>query len=66
MRASRGWRGATGHFAAIFGWTDSPPTAMTRMGELARRAVESDDQDSAAHTSLAIHDLFSSKEADQR
>jgi adenylate cyclase len=47
------------HFAAIFGWTDSPAAAMARMGELAQRAVESDDQDAAAHTSLAIHDLFS-------
>src|SRR6266849_2547178 len=49
------------HFAAIFGWTDSPPAAMARMGELAQRAVESDDQDAAAHTSLAIHDLFSGR-----
>jgi adenylate cyclase len=52
------------HFAAIFGWTDSPPAAMARMGELAQRAVESDDQDAAAHTSLAIHDLFSGRHDD--
>lgn len=52
------------HFAAIFGWTDSPPAAMTRMGELAQRAVESDDQDAAAHTSLAIHELFSGRHDD--
>jgi tetratricopeptide (TPR) repeat protein len=31
------------------------------MGELAQRAVEADDQDAAAHTSLAIHDLFSGR-----
>jgi adenylate cyclase len=49
------------HFAAIFGWVDSPGAAMGRMGELARRAVEADDQDAAAHTSLAIHDLFSGR-----
>ncbi len=52
------------HFAAIFGWTDSPPAAMARMSELAQRAVESDDQDAAAHTSLAIHDLFSGRHDD--
>jgi adenylate cyclase len=52
------------HFAAIFGWTDSPAAAMARMGELAQRAVESDDQDAAAHTSLAIHDLFSGRHDD--
>ena len=52
------------HFAAIFGWTDSPPAAMARMGELAQRAVASDDQDAAAHTSLAIHELFSGRHDD--
>ena len=52
------------HFAAIFGWTDSPLAAMARMGELAQRAVASDDQDAAAHTSLAIHDLFSGRHDD--
>ena len=49
------------HFAAIFGWVDSPAAALGRMGELAQRAVEADDQDAAAHTSLAIHDLFSGR-----
>ena len=52
------------HFAAIFGWTDSPEAAMARMGELAQRAVEADDQDAAAHTSLAIHELFSGRHDD--
>src|SRR5256714_168765 len=46
------------HFAALFGWTDAPATARTRMSETARRAVASDEQDAAAHTSLAIHELF--------
>jgi adenylate cyclase len=52
------------HFAAIFGWVDSPSAAMERMGELAQRAVESDDRDAAAHTSLAIHELFSGRHDD--
>jgi adenylate cyclase len=47
------------HFAAVFGWTDSPDAAMARMSETARRAVASDEQDAAAHTSLGIHELFS-------
>ena len=34
------------------------------MGELAQRAVESDDQDAAAHTSLAIHELFMGRHDD--
>ena len=52
------------HFAAIFGWMESPSAAMDRMGELAQRAVESDDQDAAAHTSLAIHELFMGRHDD--
>jgi adenylate cyclase len=52
------------HFAAIFGWVDSPAAEMTRMGQLAQRAVESDDQDAAAHTSLAIHELFMGRHDD--
>jgi len=46
------------HFAALFGWTDAPAQARARMSETARRAVGSDEQDAAAHTSLAIHELF--------
>ncbi|MEK6245304.1 MAG: adenylate/guanylate cyclase domain-containing protein [Pseudomonadota bacterium] len=52
------------HFAALFGWTDSPAAAMARMGDVARRAVNSDDQDAAAHTVLAIHELFSGRHDD--
>jgi adenylate cyclase len=52
------------HFAAIFGWADSPQAAMTRMGELAQRAVNADGQDSTAHTALAIHELFSRRHDD--
>jgi adenylate cyclase len=46
------------HFAALFGWTDAPAAAKARMSEAARRAVASDEQDAAAHTSLGIHELF--------
>ena len=46
------------HFAALFGWTDAPAAAKARMSETARRAVASDEQDAAAHTSLSIHELF--------
>ena len=49
------------HFAAVFGWVNSPPAALARMSEVAQRAVASDDQDSAAHTALAIHELFSGR-----
>ena len=46
------------HFAAVFGWTDAPAASRARMSETARRAVASDEQDAAAHTSLGIHELF--------
>jgi adenylate cyclase len=46
------------HFAALFGWTDAPAASRARMSETARRAVASDEQDAAAHTSLGIHELF--------
>ncbi len=46
------------HFAAIFGWAESPAAAMARMSQLAQRAVQADEQDSAAHTALAINELF--------
>ena len=52
------------HFAAIFGWTESPSTALARMSDVAQRAVNCDDQDAAAHTALAIHELFSSRHDD--
>jgi adenylate cyclase len=47
------------HFAALFGWTDAPAEAKARISQAARRAVASDEQDAAAHTSLGIHELFS-------
>jgi adenylate cyclase len=49
------------HFAAIFGWVESPEAAMARMGEVAQRAVNADAQDATAHTALAIHELFSGR-----
>ncbi len=51
------------HFQAAFGWSE-PPAAMERMGDAARRAVVLDDQDSAAHTAVAIHELFSGRHDD--
>jgi len=45
----------------LFGWVESPPAAIMRMTEVAQRAVTSDRQDSAAHTALAIHELFSGR-----
>jgi TolB-like protein len=47
------------HFSVVFGWTDSPAAARARESETARRAVATDDQDAAAHTSLGIYELFS-------
>jgi adenylate cyclase len=52
------------HFAAIFGWTESPEAAMARMSEAAQRAVSADGEDAAAHTALAIHELFSGRHDD--
>jgi adenylate cyclase len=49
------------HFSALFGWVDSPRAATARMSEVAQRAVASDSQDAAAHTALAIHELFSGR-----
>ena len=53
------------HMGGLFGWTREPlPEAMERMGDAARRAVAADDQDAAAHTSLAVYELFSNRHAD--
>ena len=47
------------HFEAVWGWSDSPVESMARMDQLARKAVEIDDYDAAAHVVLAISELFS-------
>jgi TolB-like protein/Flp pilus assembly protein TadD len=49
------------HFASLFGWVNSTPAAIARMSEVAQSAVTADDHDSAAHTALAIHELFSGR-----
>ena len=46
------------HFAGHLGWVDSPEEALARMGEAGRRAVACDDRDAAAHTTLALYELF--------
>jgi adenylate cyclase len=52
------------HFDVVFGWNANPADAIARMGVAARRAVAADDQDSDAHTVLAIHDLFEGRHED--
>jgi adenylate cyclase len=53
------------HMGGLFGWTKEPfPETMERMGDAARRAVAADDQDATAHTSLAVHELFSNRHDD--
>jgi adenylate cyclase len=53
------------HMGGLFGWTTEPlPLAMERMGAAARRAVAADDRDAAAHTSLAVFELFSDQHDD--
>jgi adenylate cyclase len=49
------------HFSSLFGWVESSSAGIARMSEVAQRAVASDSQDSAAHTALAIHELFSGR-----
>jgi adenylate cyclase len=47
------------HFEAVFGWGDGPIESHIRLGEAARKAVATDDNDAMAHTALAIFELFS-------
>ncbi len=42
----------SGHFEAIFGWSDGPAGSFVAVGEAARKAVASDDQNAMAHTAL--------------
>lgn len=49
------------HFEAVFGWGDGPGESHVRLGEAARKAVTADDGDAAAHTALAIYELFSGR-----
>ena len=54
------------HFEAVFGWGDGPAASHTQLGEAARKAVAADDSDAAAHTALAIYDLFSGRHEEAR
>ena len=54
------------HFEAVFGWGDGPVKSHAQLGEAARKAVAIDDGDAAAHTALAIYDLFSGRHEEAR
>lgn len=54
------------HFEAVFGWGDGPAASHALLGEAARKAVAMDDSDAAAHTALAIYDLFSGRHEEAR
>jgi adenylate cyclase len=54
------------HFEAVFGWGDGPAASHALLGEAARKAVAMDDSDAAAHTALAIYDLFSGRHKEAR
>jgi Flp pilus assembly protein TadD len=54
------------HFEAVFGWGEGPAKSHAQLGEAARRAVAIDDGDAAAHTALAIYDLFSGRHEEAR
>jgi len=54
------------HFEAVFGWGDGPVESHTRLGEAARKAVATDDNDAMAHTALAIFELFSGRHEEAR
>jgi tetratricopeptide (TPR) repeat protein len=48
-----------------FGWTKELfPVALERMGDAARRAVASDDQDAGAQAMLGLYELFSGRNDD--
>jgi tetratricopeptide (TPR) repeat protein len=52
------------HFSGSFAWADDPAAAFMRSGEVARRAIASDDKDAAAHVTAAIDELFSGRHDD--
>jgi adenylate cyclase len=52
------------HFSGSFAWADDPAAAFARSGEVARRAIASDDKDAAAHVMAAMHELFSGRHDD--
>jgi adenylate cyclase len=54
------------HFEAVFGWGDGPLESHKQLGEAARNAVATDDNDAMAHTTLAIFELFSGRHEEAR
>jgi adenylate cyclase len=54
------------HFEAVFGWGDGFAQSHAALGDAARRAVTVDDGDAAAHTTLAIYELFSGRHEEAR
>jgi TolB-like protein/Tfp pilus assembly protein PilF len=52
------------HFEAVFGWGDGPAESHVRLGDAARKAVTADDGNAAAHTALAIYEMFSGRHHD--
>jgi adenylate cyclase len=54
------------HFEAGFGWGEGPAASFARFGEAARDAVAADDGDAAAHTALAIYEVFSGRHEEGR
>jgi adenylate cyclase len=54
------------HFEAVFGWGDGPLESHKQLGEAARNAVATDDNDAMAHTMLAIFELFSGRHEEAR
>jgi adenylate cyclase len=54
------------HFQAVFGWGESVSEAHAGAGEAARQAVSLDNDDAAAHTVLAIYEMFSGQHEEAR
>jgi adenylate cyclase len=52
------------HFSGSFAWADNPVAAFARGGEVARRAVASDDKDATAHAVAALDEIFSGRHDD--
>jgi hypothetical protein len=54
------------HFEAVFGWGEGPAQSHAAFAEEARKAVILDDGDAAAHTALALCEMFSGRQGEAR
>jgi adenylate cyclase len=54
------------HFEAVFGWGEGPAQSHAAFPEEARKAVILDDGDAAAHTALALCEMFSGRQGEAR